>query len=175
MKTKCWQIFSDLTFHDPKDVKPDKEVKEEEKKMNPRDTGKIFIPPAYLKNKAERKAFDCGRKSNRHENLFPGGRFGIFLMLFEMQLILNLSLLCLIALFAFEIPLIHNDGYWAEYILLVIIVVVFLICIIIMLPAIIAIYMLITNVSFTIIVKFFIDRTDERSQTNTKNDSKYTS
>jgi hypothetical protein len=102
--------------------------------------------PAYIRQKKGKRCFDCSVRSNRHENLFPCGRFGISFFLFEFRLIIHLSVLVLIALFWHLTVDIKKRGHGALFILWVIEVLLFLAILFFFLPVCVRKYMVITNV-----------------------------
>jgi len=104
-------------------------------------------PPKYIKKRAEQK---CCQRLNRQEALFPCGRCGISMMLFELQLILNFSLLALMALGWYEMIEIKEKLHWGWYFFASFVILVYLYCAFYILPVCIRKFMLATNVSFLI-------------------------
>ena len=103
-------------------------------------------PPKYIKQKARRM---CCQKLNRQEALFPCGKCGIKIILLEFQLILNISLLSLIALIWHETTEIYHDSDDSSWLFLFIAVAVlfFIYSAFYILPVCVRKYMLITNVT----------------------------
>jgi hypothetical protein len=99
--------------------------------------------PKYIKRKGEKR---CCQRSNRQEALFPFGKFGISLIMFEFQVVLSSGLLCFIALVWYEVVDIHKYGHWAVYILLAIGIVLYLYLLLLAIPMCLKRYMLVTNV-----------------------------
>ena len=126
------------------------ELDEEQQLQEPQDELHL-APPLYIKQKTSKRCLDCLVRSNRHENLFPCGRFGIWFFMFEFQVILNLSLLVLIALFWNLSVDIKLRGHGAWYVLWVVDVLLYLATVFYFLPACIRKYMVITNVTLFLI------------------------
>lgn len=137
-------VYDKLVYIEEEEDISNNGYEEEEHKLS-KDQSEYRIP-MYITKKAEKKCGWCQR-SNRHESLFPCGKFGISLMMFEFQFAKNSSLLALIALFWYEIVDIHNNGHWAVYILLVIGILVYLYGLIYLVPVCTRRHMLITNVN----------------------------
>lgn len=142
----CNGIYSQLhcTIEEPSPLTDNYE--DEERKLS--EVVIDYPAPKYIRQKAEKKCGWCQR-SNRQESLFPCGKFGISLMVFEFQMVLSSSLLGLIALCWYEAVDIRNYGRWPAYILLVISILVYLYILIYVIPVCLRRFMLVTNVSST--------------------------
>lgn len=150
-KIRCGSILYDLSFHNKLENQPG-EIPEEQKNLNRRrDKNEDIEPPRYIRIKPEKRSCECGKKTNRHENLFPGGRKGIYLTLLEMQLVLYFSLLCLITLIFYGFMTIRREGHWGCYIVCIVNIMIFFYCSFYVIPDCLGKYMLITNVWNSII------------------------
>ncbi len=77
------------------------------------------VPPPYVRQRAYRRCCDCGGRPNRQEALFPCGRCGAGMLMFQFQFVLNVCLLSIIALGMHEAHEVYVADYWVYYALLV--------------------------------------------------------
>lgn len=142
----CNSIYEELRCEVEQPMAGGETIEDEEKKLS-----EIVVDhptPRYISRKAEKKCGWCQR-SNRQEALFPFGRFGVSLLVFNFQLALSSSLLGLIALVWYEAVDIHKYGHWAVYILLAFGAILYLYLIFHGVPLSVKKFMLVTNVLLT--------------------------
>jgi len=137
----CNTIFQELQCTVEEPGFAGESYEDEEKKLS-----EIIVDhpvPRYIKRKGEK---GCCQRSNRQEALFPFGKFGVSLIMFEFQVALSSGLLGFIALVWYEVVDIHKYGHWSVYILLVIGVVLYLYLLLHAIPFCLRRYMLVTSV-----------------------------
>eukprot|EP00826_Nyctotherus_ovalis_P050751 TRINITY_DN6259_c0_g1_i11.p1 TRINITY_DN6259_c0_g1~~TRINITY_DN6259_c0_g1_i11.p1 ORF type:complete len:306 (+),score=87.81 TRINITY_DN6259_c0_g1_i11:828-1745(+) len=142
-RMKCNSIFKQLQYTVDDSEQLSETFEDEEKKLS-----EIVVDypiPKYIRNKAEMKCAWCQR-SNRQEALFPCGKFGISLMVFEFQVVLSSSLLGLIALVWYELVDIYKYGHWAVYILLAVGIVLYFYLLLHAIPLSVRRFMLVTSI-----------------------------
>ena len=141
----CNNIFEKLCYTLEEENPMNGNDDDEERKLSQIVIG--YQTPSYIKVRAEQKC-GCCQKSNRQESLFPCGKFGVSLMMFEFQFVLCLTILQLIGTCWYEMVDVHKYGHWAVYFLVILDIILALYTILYLMPVCTRRYMLVTDVLF---------------------------